>query len=230
MKKILDWLTNRFIVIYRSDDIRLVRRFSDPKKNSIYVEETLTKAARAFGITSNALGYRVNKESDGEDALLYSIFEDKKLMIPAELFESFGTIRFINEFPLVINALVNGGTLIMDEFDASIHPMALMNIINIFHNDEINTRNAQLVFNTQNPIFLDSSLFRRDEIKFVERDENTGRSTHYSLSDFKTSDGIRKGEDYMKNYFVNRYGAIRNIDFSPIIERIMKGDGVNSDD
>ena len=34
----------------------------------------------------------------------------------------------------------------------------------------------------------------------------------------------------MKNYFVNRYGAIRNIDFSPIIERIMKGDGVNSDD
>ena len=230
VKKILDWLTNRFIVIYRSDDIRLVRRFSDPKKNSIYVEETLTKAARAFGITSNALGYRVNKESDGEDALLYSIFEDKKLMIPAELFESFGTIRFINESPLVINALVNGGTLIMDEFDASIHPMALMNIINIFHNDEINTRNAQLVFNTQNPIFLDSSLFRRDEIKFVERDENTGRSTHYSLSDFKTSDGIRKGEDYMKNYFVNRYGAIRNIDFSPIIERIMKGDGVNSDD
>ena len=33
----------------------------------------------------------------------------------------------------LILALLTGGTLVMDEFDASIHPMALMNIINIFH-------------------------------------------------------------------------------------------------
>lgn len=30
-----------------------------------------------------------------------------------------------------------GGTLIIDEFDASIHPMALMSIINVFHDNEI---------------------------------------------------------------------------------------------
>lgn len=39
--------------------------------------------------------------------------------------------------------------------------MALMNIINIFHNDDVNRNNAQLVFNTHNPIFLDASLLRR---------------------------------------------------------------------
>lgn len=100
--------------------------------------------------------------------------------------------------------------------------MALMNIISIFHNDEINIINhAQLIFNSHNPIFLDASLFRRDEIKFVERDENTNRSIHYSLSDFKTSDGIRKGEDYMSNYFVNRYGAIKEVDFSQIVRDIV---------
>ena len=87
------------------------------------------------------------------------------------MFESYGTIRFINEFPLVIQVLLNGGTLVMDEFDASIHPMALMNIINVFHNDGINKNYAQLIFNTHNPIFLDSSLLRRDEIKFVERED-----------------------------------------------------------
>ena len=139
-------------------------------------------------------------------------------MLPADMFESYGTIRFINEFPLVIYALLHGATLVMDEFDASIHPMALMNIINIFHNDEINRNHAQLIFNTHNPIFLDSSLLRRDEIKFVERDEETGRSAHYALSDFRTADGIRRGEDYMNNYFVSRYGAIREIDFSSILE------------
>ena len=96
-----------------------------------------------------------------------------------------------------------------------------MNIISIFHNDEINKNHAQIIFNTHNPIFLDASLFRRDEIKFVERDEKTNHSIHYSLSDFKTAAGIRKGEDYMSNYFVNRYGAINDVDFSPILEKII---------
>ena len=213
------WFADKFMVIYRSDEIKVMRKFAEPKENTIYVETTLTEAAKEFGINSNALGYRAN--GDGEDVVLCSIFNDNKVAIPADAFESYGTIRFINEFPLVINALLNGGTLVMDEFDASIHPMALMNIISIFHNDEINKNHAQLIFNTHNPIFLDASLFRRDEIKFVERDADTKRSTHYALSDFKTANGIRKGEDYMSNYFVNRYGAISEIDFSQILQNII---------
>ena len=216
---ITKWFSDKFMVIYRSDEVKVMRKFADPKENTIYVETTLTEAAREFGINSNALGYRASGE--GEDVVLCSIFDNSKLAIPADAFESYGTIRFINEFPLVINALLNGGTLVMDEFDASIHPMALMNIISIFHNDEINKNHAQLIFNTHNPIFLDASLFRRDEIKFVERDTETKRSSHYALSDFKTANGIRKGEDYMSNYFVNRYGAISEIDFSPILQKII---------
>ena len=72
---------------------------------------------------------------------------------------------------LVIRAMQTGGTLAVDEFDVSIHPMALMSIINVFHNDDVNVHHTQIVFNTHNPIFLNSNLFRRDEIKFVERDD-----------------------------------------------------------
>ena len=219
-----DWLNNKFMVIYRADSMQLIRKFADPKKKSVYIEKTINEAAELFGINSNALGYVIDDES--EKARLASIFEttEKNTAIPAELFESYGTIRFVNMFPLVVNALLNGGTLMVDEFDASIHPMALMNIINIFHNDEINKNNAQLVFNTHNPIFLNANMFRRDEIKFVERDDDTHCSTHYSLSDFGTSgkNGVRKNEDYMKNYFVDRYGAIKDIDFTPIFENLMK--------
>ena len=48
----------------------------------------------------------------------------------------------------------------------------------------------------------------------------------YSLSDFGTAgeNGVRKNEDYMTNYFVSRYGAIKDIDFSPIFEEIMNSD------
>lgn len=220
---ISDWLDNKFMVIYRADAMHLIRKFSDPKKKSVYVEKTLNEAATYFGISSNALGYVV--EGDSNEVKLCSIFKDAKkgTAIPAELFESYGTIRFVNMFPLVVNVLMNGGTLVVDEFDASIHPMALMNIINIFHNDEINVHHAQLIFNTHNPIFLNANLYRRDEIKFVERDDDAHCSTHYSLSDFGTSgkSGVRKNEDYMKNYFIDRYGAIKDIDFTPIFEGLM---------
>lgn len=216
---IIEWFQNKFMVIYRADEIKIMRNFTSLKDNTVYIETTLTEAAKEFGINSNALGYKAS--SDGNDIVLCSIFNDKKIAIPADTFESYGTIRFINEFPLIIHVLLNGGTLVMDEFDASIHPMALMNIISIFHNDEINKNHAQLIFNSHNPIFLDASLFRRDEIKFIERSDETSYSTHYSLSDFKTADGVRKGEDYMSNYFVSRYGAIKDVDFSPIIKKLI---------
>lgn len=178
VKLITDWFTNKFMVIYRADSMQLIKRFSDSQKRAIYVEKTTDKAAKLFGINSNALGYIIS--DDEAEANLCSLFKDRKnqktAAMAAELFESYGTIRFINMFPLVIRAILTGGTLVVDEFDASIHPMALMSIINVFHNDDINIHHAQLIFNTHNPIFLNSNLFRRDEIKFVERDDDS----HYS--------------------------------------------------
>ena len=225
VKMITDWFANKFMVIYRADSMQLIKRFADPKKKAIYVEKTTDKAAKLFGINSNAVGYVVSE--DEADAKLYSIFQNKKSMenaaIAAEIFESYGTIRFINMFPLVIKAIQTGGTLVVDEFDASIHPMALMSIINVFHNDDINIHHAQLIFNTHNPIFLNSNLFRRDEIKFVERDDDSHQSVLYALSDFGTSGdkGVRKHEDYMSKYFISRYGAIKDIDFTPIFEELL---------
>ena len=76
-------------------------------------------------------------------------------------------------------------------------------------------------------------MFRRYEIKFVDRDENSYRSELYSLSDFGTTgkNGVRKHEDYMKNYFINQYGATKDIDFTSIFEKILAYDesgGTNS--
>jgi AAA15 family ATPase/GTPase len=219
---ISDWLQNKFMVVYQANNLWLMRKFSDPSKNSVYIEKTLTEAAARFGINSNTLGYVIG---ENKEAQLFSILDkgESSVFVSAELFESYGTIRFVNLFPLIAIALKMGCTLVVDEFDASIHPMALMNLINIFHNDEINVNRAQLIFDTHNPIFLNGNLYRRDEIKFVERDDETHFSTHYSLSDFGTIGkySVRKSQDYMKHYFVDRYGAIRNIDFSPVFRELL---------
>ena len=110
VKMVTDWFTNKFMVIYRADSMQLIKRFADPQKKAVYVEKTTDKAARLFGINSNAVGY-VMSEDDSE-AKLCSIFrnvKDKKsAAVAAELFESYGTIRFINMFPLVIRAMQQG--------------------------------------------------------------------------------------------------------------------------
>lgn len=215
---ILGWLEEKFIVIYRADAAEIKSKLDNTEGGKVFINRTTNDAAKLFGINSNALGYVVPE--DGGEPQLCSIFKDNGVAIPAKHFESYGTVRFINMFPLILKALVEGSVLVMDEFDANIHPMALMNIINIFHDDDINKKNAQLIFNTHNPIFLNANIVRRDEIKFVERDDETHLSTHYSLSDFKTSgsNGVRKADDYLKHYFLGRYGAVKDIDFYDLFE------------
>ena len=106
-----------------------------------------------------------------------------------------------------------------------IESVGTMNLITIFHNDGVNKNGAQLIFNTHNPIYLNHSLLRRDEIKFVERDKESKSSSLYALSDFRANGGasVRKTSDYMKNYFISRYGAIEDIDFTDIVADILRG-------
>lgn len=215
---IIQWFQEKFKIIYRADDMEITPIIPKGNKNKFFIDKKLNKALKEFGLTSDNIAFPIldNEEQIIPLSVVGTGKEGNGVALPAEFFESYGTIRFLNIFPIIFNAIKNGMVLVIDELDASIHPMAIMNIINIFHNDEINTNGAQLIFNTHNPIFLNNALFRRDEIKFVEKEENG--SVLYSLSDFGTngSKGVRNTEDYMKNYFINKYGAIRDIDFSDI--------------
>lgn len=221
VNNITDWFRDKCKVFLRANLMMISPSAENVKTNHAFIDNTFQKAIKHFGIHGNEIVYMKSKESN--EMTPYSVLSNDKA-VPVDIFESYGTERFLNIFPLIVQTLQTGATLIVDEFDASLHPMALMSIVGAFHNDEINKKGAQLIFNTHNPIFLNKNLFRRDEIKFVDRDDNTGISNHYSLSDFGTSgpNGVRNTEDYMKNYFINRYGSIRNIDFSDILEERME--------
>lgn len=224
VKKFVDYMLHKFRPIPSFYEFHM-GLLSRDKKSTILIEASLNKALKNFGV-ENDIGYIID-EKDPVPRLgsVFHLKEGKeRLCIPAKMYESLGTLRFVEIFQLIQRAFARGEVLIIDEFDASIHPMAIMSLLNVFHNDEINVNHAQLIFNTHNPIFLNSNLLRRDEIKFVERDEVTGGSVIYSLADFGTSgkNGVRKHEDYMRNYFINQYGAIRDIDFTPAFEDMLK--------
>lgn len=227
-KLVTDWFANQLIVIYCTDPAYLEHRFSEPKQNSSYVSDTINEAVKLFGVNANPLDYQARGRD--EKAKLVSLVKSgtgNVKTLPAEAYESFGTLRFINLFPFVMRALETGATFVVDEFDSSIHPVVLLNIINLFHNDEVNTKHAQLIFNTHDTDFLNANMVRRDEIKFVDRDAKTHYSTLFTLSDFGTSgeNAVRKSEDFRTRYLEGLYGGIAEADFSSLFEKRVPSGG-----
>ena len=148
--------------------------------------------------------------------------------LEADRMESAGTMRLISIMPVFISALRKGAFLVMDERNASLHPMIVMNLITIFHNDELNQNGAQLIFNPHNPIYLNHNLLKRDETKFVERDKARKSGNLYAFSDFGANSEasiIRRISDYMKNDFIGSCSALEDIDFTDSIADVLKGDG-----
>lgn len=117
--------------------------------------------------------------------------------------ESNGTQRYFALSGPWIDSLQEGYTLVVDELDASLHPHLVRALISMFHNPDLNLGNAQLIFNTHDTTLLDTSLFRRDQIWFVEKD-NSGASHLYSLLEYSP----RKDEALAKGYLQGRYGAV----------------------
>lgn len=223
--EIRQWFEEQFIVVNSSDKARFLPGMPENDGRAM-INVYINKIAQEAGIIGSDFAYVNDPETNTTKLMSVLQKTDSKLYgLDADRIESVGTMRLISIMPVIITALRKGAVLVMDELDASLHPMIVMNLINIFHNDEVNTNGAQLIFNTHNPIYLNHNLLRRDEIKFVERDKATKSSSLYALSDFRANGeaSVRKTSDYMKNYFISRYGAIEDIDFTDIIVDVLKG-------
>lgn len=148
---------------------------------------------------------------------------NEEIDVLSDLFESKGTLKILKFALPFISALENGNVLVIDELDSSLHPDLIAGIIKVFNNQEINTKGAQLIFNTHNPIYLNRNLFRRDQIVFIAKDRETYESELYTLADFKTygEKSVREDERYMKNYISGKYGALPFVDFEGAIREAL---------
>ncbi|MDO4568811.1 MAG: ATP-binding protein [Planctomycetia bacterium] len=221
VQTIYKWFETSFMICLDPHQV-FIYPTSLPRRKIQLIENAINTALQNFGINQNKVVYTADESPLSMTKI--SIVDGQK--IPAALYESLGTLRFMHVFPLLATALSLGGTVIFDELDASIHPAAIINIVQNFHDLTINVNDAQLIFNTHNPIFLNDRLFRRDEIKFVDRDEYTGKSELYQLSDFRThvDNPAKDLHSYMRNYFLHRYGGIRDVDFSHAFRQLIEND------
>lgn len=122
--------------------------------------------------------------------------------------ESSGTNKLFNISGPVFDVLNDGGVLVVDELDASLHPLLTLAITKLFNSKEFNPNHAQLIFATHDTNLLYYGNYRRDQIYFVEKDKY-GASEMYSLVEYKEEGKtIRKDRSFEKDYIEGRYGAI----------------------
>lgn len=121
--------------------------------------------------------------------------------------ESTGTIKLMAVGGLIIDALGDGSVLVVDELDKSLHPLLTKVLIHLFHNPQVNKKNAQLLFATHDTSLLNNLEFRRDQIWFAEKEEDSSTKM-YSLSDIR---GVRRELPFDKWYVSGRFGAIPSI-------------------
>jgi len=118
--------------------------------------------------------------------------------------ESDGTRKLFAFAGPWIDALANGFVLFIDELHDNLHPQLVKFLVQLFHNDETNPNNAQLIFTTHETSILNQEVFRRDQIWFCEKDDNQA-TTLYPLTDFSP----RKGRENLElAYLSGRYGAL----------------------
>lgn len=213
---VIDWFENKLITIidFSTRNLSLIIPECDLKDNEIYCNNVLAKLVNMADFGPQKIGYASN-EKDGNNRKYKqkSAYKIKgingNIIIDSDLIESRGTRKLIDFSMEFIQYFDEGGVFVLDEFDASIHPELVGGIIDLFNNKEVNKNNAQLIFNTHNPLFLQKRFFRRDQIMFVEKNSETYMSSVYKLSDFDT----RNDKNYMKNYFEGKFGAIPFVDF-----------------
>ena len=115
--------------------------------------------------------------------------------------ESDGTKRLFDLIDMLITDRPDT-IFVVDELERSLHPKLTEHFLKMFMEAHENAR-MQLLFTTHEAAIMDQSLFRRDEIWFVERNA-TNASDLYSLDRFKE----RYDKKLSKSYLEGRYGAI----------------------
>lgn len=120
-------------------------------------------------------------------------------------FESDGTQKLLALSAPLIDALLNGEIIVVDELDNSLHTDLVQAIVKLFNCPKSNPNNAQLIFSTHDTNLLNQELFRRDQIWFVQKDIY-GSSELYSLIEYGEGK-IREDLALEKNYLNGKFGG-----------------------
>ena len=118
--------------------------------------------------------------------------------------ESNGTNILLSVLSLVFLALQRGNVLIIDELDRALHPMIVIQLIQMFKDKRYNTKNAQLIFTSHATDILAPDTFRVSEVGIINKTLKTG-TTLKRISDYEK---VRNVNDFRRLYWNGVFGGL----------------------
>ncbi|ARZ67740.1 abortive infection family protein [Streptomyces albireticuli] len=190
---------------------------ADPKRTDDELRErfnTLLKAAD-LGISE------VTTDPDtGELQLLHRSPDGSERPLDFLRQESLGTHAWFAFLGPLLTALKNGGVLLADELDSSLHPLLAAEVIRLFQDRVANPKSAQLVFTTHDATLLGPSVAERP----LDRDQvwltlknSTGETALYPLTAARKA---RKDDNLERRYLHGHYGGTPRLDAGDIARGI----------
>ena len=131
---------------------------------------------------------------------------NEKISFDIETEESNGTKKLFAVLIRLIDVVKNQKSLMLDEFDASLHTRLADFILDLIHASS----KAQFLFTSHNTNLIDVKRLRKDQIVFVNKN-NEGATDVYSLYDYKD---FRENMDAQKGYLQGRFDAVPYVDSS----------------
>jgi uncharacterized protein len=204
INQVFDFITEKLVVVLADggDEIRLfqasLNQFMKPENQKI-----VTRLIQKLDIGIKGLSVKCDE----------IIVEYERMGIRL-LDESTGTKRLFMLLTVISDVINEGKVFFIDELERNLHIMLTRTIIRMFHNQEINANNAQLIFSTHNTNLLNLSLFRRDQVWFMEKNLKNLNTELYSLYNIM---GVLDDENIEYGYINGRYGATFKINFDEVV-------------
>ena len=136
--------------------------------------------------------------------------------------ESAGTVAWLALAVPAVVTLQQGGVLVVDEIDSSLHPHLMEMLIGFFADEQKNPLGAQLICTTHDSYLISpqSSVKLEPEQIWLTEKGNDGASELYSLADFPR----HKSANVAKRYLSGRYGGVPSLAPS-FLGRVLDLDG-----
>lgn len=136
--------------------------------------------------------------------------------------ESAGTVAWLALVVPAVVTLQQGGVLVVDEIDSSLHPHLVEMLIGFFADEQKNPLGAQLICTTHDSYLISpqSSVKLEPEQIWLTEKGNDGASELYSLADFPR----HKSANVAKRYLSGRYGGVPSLAPS-FLGRVLDLDG-----
>lgn len=137
--------------------------------------------------------------------------------------ESSGTVAWLALAIPALRMIENGGTFIVDEIDASLHPRLTSAMIALFKSPELNPASAQLIFTSHDTSLmghLTGETLDTEDIWFSEKRAD-GSTEIYPLTEFP----VKKDHNIERRYLGGRYGAVPSVSWEELQVSLLEGAG-----